>query len=442
MIIICIIIFIIGLRFLFNNENAKFLVCLFSVEAGFGFVEVNASPLKSTDLFLVMAFLATIRGYSKNPDFFSLKNDPLAKIVLVVFVYVFFNFVLTIVTGADSLGYSFKWYRKYLNIILFFYFRSLPLSEIKKFIKYILIVSIIQGILYYAQVFTGIQILAGRIDEAGSVEEISRYLNYPKWALFFLLYNFFDDKMGVWQKWSLLLFWAAMLIFAQTRGPILTTGAAIGVYFLLKRKIKYVLYIAVFAVFFKLAIAPMFEYREKDNKVSAFEELQIIISDPLSMHETYHDSSDGTFMFRMAILAERIAFLIENPKFLPFGVGMIHEDSPNNKYIFTFGSPSLSTKYGREMLGSGDNDWVEILTRLGVVGGFLFALLLYRWGRYSIPKVASTNEALFTTVALLCICNVLNTMNTPPFRHDVAFIMFYMAVCSIYNQKYSKHKLC
>ena len=89
------------------------------------------------------------------------------------------------------------------------------------------------------------------------------------------------------------------------------------------------------------------------------------------------DISNGTFSFRMAMLTERIVWLLDNPRYLLTGVGTMHEDSPKTLQMFDFriATRNEDRYYGHTIIESGDITWVPIVLRYGLLGVFVHIML-------------------------------------------------------------------
>jgi hypothetical protein len=232
-----------------------------------------------------------------------------------------------------------------------------------------------------------------------------------------------------------------MYILGQMRGGILSMAATIGLFFLMKRKMKYVSYIVIGAIAYQFVISPMFEYRTRDAQTSTFAEIVNVVKDPTNVYQKYSTgASGGTFAFRIATLSERIIFMCHNPQYFPFGVGCIHEDSDANTFYFNLGTHNENFKNNKETIGSADITWVEILMRYGLIGVLLYLLLLYAWAKKGIPQIKNSDDAIFITCTVFVISVILGSFNGDNLGRvpSILNILFYLAV--IYRYNYDKKR--
>lgn len=434
--VIYIILFGIAVYCYFDNKKGEALLCLIALCCNcFGFVDSSSSSIKATDLVLFFAIFTSLDGISKNKRYLQVKYDPIGLVVVLILVYCALNFLGTVIMHVESLSNAIKVIRPRFIFLLYFYLRTFKKDDFKKFIKYVLVASIIQGIFYYLQL-VGINVLSGRVDEADDVGEITRFANYPSMASFFVLYYVISNKASIAEKMLFICFFGMMYVLGQMRGGIIAMASAVGVFFLLKRKMKYVSYIVVGVIVYQFIVAPMFEYRTRNAKNDTFTEIVNVVKNPTNIYQQYSiGETGGTFSFRIAVLSERVIFMCHNPQYLPFGVGCIHEESTNNKFHFLLGTGNDRSQLGRSMLGSADITWVGIIMRYGMVGVLLFWMLLYVWVKEGIPQVKNSEDSFFITCAVLVVLIVLNSFNSDNLGRipSILNILFYLAVIYRYN---------
>ena len=354
----------------------------------------------------------------------------------------------TFILHIESFNNALKVVRPKFILLLYFYLRAFKKKDFKIFVKWAFVATFIQGIFYYMQL-VGVNVLSGRVDEADSVGELTRFANYPIMAAFFVIYYVISEKVTAIHKLFVFSFFGMMLIIAQMRGAVIGLGAALALFFLLKRHAKYIGYIAVGIVAYLLVVAPMFEYRTRNKSRSTFQEITDVVTDPTNTYsQFYRYGIGGNFSFRIAMLAERVKFVIDKPEYIPFGVGCIHEESKANKFFFQLGTHNERFRFGYGMLSSADIAWVGLLMRFGIIGVILHLLLFYAWARQGIPQVKKSDDPLLITCAVLVVSQFLTSFDSdilgriPPMMS----ILFYLAVIYRYNRVrlftdfISKHK--
>lgn len=444
-----IILFSITLYCYINRKKGVVLLCLIALCYNcFGFLDPSSSSIKGTDIVAFFSIITYLDGISRNKRYLQVKNDPIGIVIVLILVYFILNFLGTVILQVESLSNAIKVIRSRFIFLLYFYLRTFKKEDFKLFIKWVLVASIIQGVFFYLQL-VGINVLSGRVDEAEDVGELTRYANYPKFAYFFVIYYVISHKESTSNKIFLITFFGTMYILGQMRGAIISSAAVIGVFFLLKKKMKYVGYIAIGVIVYQFVVAPMFEYRTRNNAQSTFREMVNVVKAPANVYQQYTmGESSGNFSFRIAMLSERIIFMFHNPQYLPFGVGCIHETSNANHFYFHIRTHSIDAKEGAGTLSSADITWVGILMRYGLVCILFFLLLLYVWAKEGIPHVRKCNDTIFITSAVMVIYIILGSFNSDNLGRipSIVNILFYLAVIYRNNHDKKRHllynKLC
>ena len=427
--------FLLSIYYYFQDNKSAVLFCLTAIVTNsFGFVDPEGMSIKSTDVVLVFVFFTLIAGYFKNKSFFNVKNDPFALIILIIVAYLLLNLIGTVALRIESPMNALKVVRPFFAYLLYFYVRTLKKKDFLNYVKLVFIASVIQGVFYYLQLFD-INVLSGRVDEAEATGEITRYANYPAMASFFVLYYVVLQKISFARKLFIIVFWGMMLILGQMRGVVIALAATLGLFFFLKRKLKYVGYIAIGAIVYQFVVAPMFEYRTR-NKISTMTEIKNVVSDPTNIFTRHsNESSSGNFSFRIAMLAERIIYISHHPQFIPFGVGCIHEESAANNFVFQLGTSNDNYRFGIGMLSSADIAWVGLLMHYGLLGVSLYLLLFYLWARAGLPYVRKSNDSLLITASLMVVSSFLLSFDSDNTSRTQAIMItiFYLAVIYRYN---------
>lgn len=396
---VLLLIYLLSYIFYYSNKKAEFLLCIIALTcSGFGFLSSQELPFKISDLIIIEVVYITINERLKDRKYFNSKNDVFGKIFIAILLYYLFEFIRTIVFKIETPSFAFKVVRYITVLFFYFYLRKLSYSTFEKLFHFILICNVVQGIFFYLQLVGVQDILSGRIDEAERVGQITRYANYPGFSLFFTIYYVIKEKGNIFFRLFMIVFFAVMPVIGQTRSAIISPAIAIIAYFIIKRKIKYSIYIALGAIFFQLVVNPMFEYRDRHREKSTVDEIITIINNPTEAYDTYtSERNAGTFAFRIAMLVERVNYLADNPKYIPFGTGCIHEESPNNKFNFKIGTRNERALRGYSMTDGSDISWARILLLFGTIGTFLFILLLYKWFRYYLSYTKDSTNCLFLT---------------------------------------------
>lgn len=437
MIIIPLILFILLLKCWIDKrfDWVLILITVFFTE-GYGFIPSSVFAIKSYDYVNIFLIIASIIAYIKDKSFFSVKKMNFVYIIYLLIAYQLFEVVRTLYIGAESLGFIIKVARINIIYLAFFVLRTIPLRAFKRYIKLNLYFCIIQGIFFYLQLI-GINLLQGRVEEATSAGQITRYANCPAFTLFYIFYCFFGEKNS-YTKVFYLCFWGGMLILGQSRGDITAVALAFVIYYLIKNKLKYYAYFIPTIILAVYIVTPMFQYRDENSRSTFIEDITNII---VAEDFTEIENNGGNFTFRIAMLAERFNFLIENPQYMLTGVGCIHEDSPNcyERFDFIIGTQNEERINGYCLIESGDITWVPILLRYGLLGTFIYLLFLLYWIIIGLKYLKYSRNPIYIASSLISITSTVLTVNTVLFDSymHTYFLIFYI----IYIIKYEKRLL-
>lgn len=402
-----------------------FLVFIASDFSGFGLI-LGESPIKITDIVILLVFFIWIREFFIDKKFFLIRADSLGKVLLGLFLYISSVFIGTILFNQESIPNAFKVYRMFLIIPLYFVLRKMSVHEYEKYIRLILIISLVQGVFYYLQ-FIGIKgVLSGY--GANSTDPNPRLGNYPFLADFFFLYFLFSKNIKEKKKWMFLFFFGLMPILGQMRGQTIVMVISACLYFIYQWKRKYILYGLLGAVAWALFVNPMFNKRAEGEGVSTKEELSMLINNPLDLANNYVIGQKGTFVFRLAMLGERVFFMIEHPKYALTGVGCVHELSPKNTYTMLIG-----TDLGEELsetavtrpayLGSADIVWVGVLMRYGLIGIFLLLSYYLLIIKLTHKNIRNCSNPIYLVYACSAIPHIFSTFDGNNFESVLSLIV-------------------
>ncbi len=426
------IVFLFSFLFYYSRKDAEYIFCLiFLATSGFGFLDTANIFIKSEDLIVLSVVYVTLNEWMKDKKYFKIKSDIFGKTILLILLFLFIQYLRTILFKIETPTFALKAIRHFLVLFLYFYLRRLKFKEFSRLTNLCLSASLVQGVFFYLQLFGLGGILTGRIDEATRYGEISRYANYPLLAEFFSIYFMVNEKKNIFTRFFFIVIFIFMPVIGQARGAILRVAIAIVIFFIIKRKVKYSIYIFIGALFFQYVVNPMFEYRTRNRKENTFEEIMKVVKDPTSIYESYTSgNAGGTFAFRIAMLMERIYYISDNPQYLPIGTGIIHEDSPNNKFIFKLGTRKEQFKSGRNMIGGADITWMQIILLHGLVGVVIFMVLLFVWIKKGLPMIRKNSNPLLIASSLYSIVAFFQTFNGNYFHRifTLLFLLVFIAV--------------
>lgn len=409
------------------------LLLLWMMSNAFALFETTGGPLRPEFLQFMAVMLITIREWSGSPNYFK-SQDSVSLSLLCMLGVLTLCTVGTLILGIDSFKWGTTTIRGYSLLLLYFYFRRQDFSFAVSLFKICLLLSTLQGILYLLQ-FVGVDgILVGEYDDIGT-DTMVRYRNQPLFALLF--FTFFCIKEGdIYKRLFYIVLFGLCMILCQWRAQMMCAGLSVAFYYIIKGDKRVVYYVIGALVVYQLLIAQIFEYREGNNSLSTIEELKMVLTDPLSTFDLYTSrEAGGTFMFRIAMLMERINFLVDNPTYLPLGVGTIDEYSPANRFYFMLGTSNNSALYGHTMLTSADIEWISVIMRAGIVGIFVFVYFLLSWCLSAIKVLRVVRDPIVAAVSSLSVGMTIMTFNCSVFNYLWLIIVLSISVLYMHNSQ-------
>lgn len=325
-----------------RNKNKSFLILLFTILSNCWGI-LPTGHIKTYDWILVVTCLSLIIGFCKSKVFFRIKNDPLGKMVLFLLNYVFISAVLTAIRGVESLGSALLVLRFDLFYLLYFVFRRIPLKDLKLSVRPLIILSLINGLVYYLQ-YCGIFIMANS-DVVSDLDE-NRYTNIPILTLAIFFFFFLLKRKGK-EKILALMFFGGIIIGSQNRAMILAVAFAVVVYLILNYKKgfiekKTIITLVVVGILSSGVLAYRFSQEGSTGK-GLKSEIELAYSiyqtGSYKLYDNQMMNSEGTFAFRLAMIFERVDYLVKRPFSLLIGAGCYNEKSLSTKRLpFILGS--------------------------------------------------------------------------------------------------------
>jgi len=416
-----------------GNKVWGLVLCAFFLTDFFSLAFFEQVPVKAYDFCLVFCTVAMAYENLKNPHYFTLENDPVAKTVVLLEIYFLAGFLVTGLTGAESWQYAVKTYRYQLFFLLYFLLRNIATEDHIRCFRMLAYISFAWGVLFYLQ-FSGIELLQKGFDmpAEGVTTVYQRMRNIPATTAFMIISVLFLSQRKGYILFAL-LFWGGIVVFSQHRGMMLSLLLALplGLYLKGDRKRIWGLSAALFSVF--LLFSPVILYRFT-KEGSVLED----IKNGISAKGVTKNAAKGSFSFRTALIFERCCYMAEEPERLLCGVGTMHEDSPASKKKFHFKSGTINRHTNRrQQIGTDDVAFISFFIRYGLIGiGILFSLLVrfllqYMRGKdiaagigitlwlYAVFRIMSGDEFTPFFFCLLFTCSIITRNVTRSFNKSI-----------------------
>ena len=353
-----------------RKQFLPFLFCYFGLMTKLFMLDTSEEiSIKGEDLCIVVNFLLLPVVWKRSREVFAWRNDGITKWIYIYMLFYAAEYLVTTALGWESPLNGLKVIRISFLMWGYFIFRSIPFETFEQFIAVALRITLLQAFFYFLQ-FVGINLLADntlnteRTEEAG----LNFAWNIPTLTIFYFYYTLksdFDRRV----KLVLSSIFLIMIYLTFIRGMIIAVLIGLAYYIFRQSDRRRLIPVAVgFILLILLSATIMNRKTERSTGNSISEQLVEIFSDPAGLADSYNGS--GTFTFRMAMLAERVFYLIDNPEYLLTGVGVMHEDSPETaaKFDFMIGTINEDKDGGKCIIESGDITWVPIVLRYGLIG--------------------------------------------------------------------------
>ena len=420
-----IIILLLSLYFFFKRKNLVYALSgyIFMVSEAFRLLPQSFLNfgIKWNDACLIYLFLTSFYLYSRKQNYFSIKNDEVAKAISYILLYFTILLFATWIFIDQDCFSAIKVYRLYLLYAIYFQFRLLGFKSKLKIFKFIFVLIAITAGLFIQQVATGIPILVGGADEVATHGELTRYRNtslFVEIGLFAILFTTCIKRYST--LFTCIL--ASALILPMSRTITFVFAGITAVYYFFfyrkkKRLLKY--FIPLF-----IGLAAVWPYfAQRLAKENTLEDIQLTTS--LKSSEDFEGG--GNFVFRMAIFLERSEYLLKKNLFL-FGVGLVHEDSKYTQKTFNFRYGANRTVNGeryKQQVATNDTSWTTIFIISGLIGILLHFYLIYAMiKRFIILKRYHEVFVVPLLSLILCVCTSITDYRLALFYYYTLFFLF------------------
>lgn len=362
--IINIILFILAIKSYIHKKYVATIVAYsFFISNGF-IINWGSSIIKPQDFGLLLLLICCVIGRKRDISFFSIKHSPFAFVVALFLLFFLTSFIYSYVLEVDSLKNILAVIRAYFSFAIYFVIRKVPYDKLIKSFMIIGKLVVLSSILFCMQYITHIPFLDTYIAE--TTEFYRMQVTPPFLQVLFLFLLFYGQNIK--KRYLILILIFCVMILSKNRTPIYALCLQVIIFIVFSQNAKHKIPIILLSIFAVPVITSMMESRD-DGDGDNF----------LSLKETWTYVKGGdyeslsrvsTFMFRIALCAERADYIASHPENLILGVGAMHEESKNNKFMFKVGTnytASDGSTY-KGQLQTGDTSWGPIIIRYGLLG--------------------------------------------------------------------------
>lgn len=330
-------------------------------------INFGEAPIKFKDYGILLLLGCCFLGYLRNSSFFSIRGLSGAKISALFLTFFVFEFLYAYLTNVDTIGNILAVSRDYLYALTYFVFRKSPVEELQKSIRLIFKGVILSCILFVTQYITHLELINTFISKTNlHAGNYRMQITPPFMDLALLTILFYLRKMK--GRWLVIVLMFGAFLISQNRTPIIALFLEIGLFVLFTKRTKYKIPIMIAAmVAFPFANSLLSSRSSEEGGTS---NMNVPVLTYISQGDFRGLASQSTFMFRIALIAERADYLLSNPEKMLFGVGPMHEDTAQKHFNFKIGTANSDSngQYRVCQLDSIDTVWGPLLIRYGFVG--------------------------------------------------------------------------
>ena len=330
-------------------------------------INLGEAPVKYKDFGILLLFGCCCIGYLKNSSFFSIKGLSGAKISALFLTFFVFEFLYAYLTNVDSVGNILAVSRDYLYALTYFVFRKSPVEELQKGIRLIFKGVILACILFVTQYVTHLELTNSYISETNMLSGNYRMQRTPPFMdLILLTVLFYLRKIK--GRWLVIVLMFGIFLISQNRTPIIALFLEIGLFVLFAKRTKYKIPIMIAAMVAFPFVNSLLSSRSSEEGGTS--NMDVPVFTYISQGDFQGLARQSTFMFRIALIAERADYLLSNPEKMLFGVGPMHEDTAQKHFNFSIGTTNVDSngQYRIGQLESIDTVWGPLLIRYGFLG--------------------------------------------------------------------------
>lgn len=327
-------------------------------------LNIGEPVIKYPDFGLLLLFGCCVLGYLRDSSFFIVRKYAGAKISLCFLVFFVYEFLYAYLFDIDTIGNILAVLRGYLYALSYFVFRKMPMSELQRSLNFIFKAVMFSCLVYVTQFFTQLPLTTTFVSGVNN-DEYRMQITPPFMNVVFIMLLLFSKK----NKWIwgciILIFFVQLL--SQNRTPLIAWFLEIGIFVVISKNTKHKFTIILVALLAFPFVNSLLSSRSENEHSTSLSSTMLY----LKSKNYYGLARENTFMFRIALIAERADYLIENPSSFLQGIGAMHEDTAQKKFNFSVGTGGYDEVKHCDVvaqLDSIDVVWGPLLIRYGFMG--------------------------------------------------------------------------
>lgn len=417
-----------------QKKYVAFIISIFLLLSNFLRI-IPSGQLRPVDIELLICVPLLFYCYLIDRSIFNTRKDKIGKIIKFLIVYYFICIILSVIRGKESFGYGLLLFRFEIFQLSYFIFKRIDMQSLQKAFKYIIYLNIFGGILYYLQFLGVTNILMTNTEITTDGGGIQRFTNSPYLTIPILLYLFFSNTY-IKHRLILIFFYLGLFVLPMGRGALIATVAVSLFYLFAKKRIRLKQLVVIGLAF--CIFQPIISYRfsEKGSTGSGVinemkESARLLTERNFSGYNSQSlIYNDGTFAFRMTMVAERINYLSESFIRLLIGEGTIHESS-NSIKRYNFNVGTLITEGGAlhmQQIDTNDVAFISHIFRYGFIYLMIYAAFLI----LTLKKLYKVDHPFAVCAFLYLTSLVVRSLGTDQFS-TLQGMFFILLVLGIMN---------
>ena len=376
------------------------------------------------DLALVALIAIIIKKFSVNKFLTKIKRQNIYFFAFIVFLIldILYSYFFLNIQLFDIFSSIRTWF--FLLIILIY--DDLSENDIHKIFTLLVFVTIINSLTYYLQLW-GINLYA--LDYKAEYSTVLRYGNISPFIYISILYVVVTKRIKNHYKLLFFLIVFPTIVISLIRSTMFSIALIFLIYLFITKKKKYIiLFISILfaAVLFIISINPILVERF----IEGFGDLAYLFNtSPRNWQPV------DNFSFRLALLMERLMYVVSDiPKIL-FGVGFIHEN--NIKQLFFIGLKHPITGITAQ-IETPDISWAITVLRYGIVGTILLLMSFIKYLKF-FSKYLKTEFGIIGF--LFIILSLLSSFITNQYAYGIYWMIPLLLINYLSIDKTRKNKL-
>ena len=379
MVFIILVIFAIGL-YIRGYKVPALLIFFFFLTSGFNLVPeeliINRIVTKSSDyaILIIVGIIILDSLYVKN----FLKPDKLLWLILIFCAFL----GLCVIYNKFIIGTGWKEIIRTLryNILWLAYlvFRNLTKDQLHYLMKCLFLTTVVCSALYLLQIVLDEHILNKTVRYESEIfgMTIPRFYNQPDMLqIFTFMAIYFNPYKGVLKMTTTVILVMALL-GAFHRSLFISFVLAISIGYTIQlpraKRVAVITSISIIAFVFVVFFGYKFANSRTVKDIALVASGNIAAIEDLDIDMSIEELQNSTFTFRISHLLERNQYLIDHPKAMFFGAGLMTEDSKLTNSMFNFKIGLIDEAKGRiYQLDTPDISYSVLLMRYGYVGTLL-----------------------------------------------------------------------